>query len=77
MRQYDLALEKYWVTQSGYFRLVTTMALGMVITYGKLLYCYGVAEVNVDKKVSTLEYNISTVYDCFNNPFTADFVSQL
>ena len=47
----------------------------MGITYGKLLYCHGVAEGNVDKKISTLEYNNRTVYDCFNNPFTADFGS--
>ena len=43
MPQSDLSLEKYWVTQSGYFRLATTMALGMGITDGKLLYCHGVA----------------------------------
>ena len=71
IRQYDLSLEKYWVTQSGYFRLATTVALGMVITDWKLLYCHGVAEGNKDKKISTLEYNNMTVYDCFDNPFTA------
>ena len=70
MRQSDLSLEKYWVTQSGYFRLTTTVALGMGITDGKLPYCHGVAEGNEDKKISTLEYNNRTVYDCFNNPFT-------
>ena len=51
MRQYDLLLEKYWVTQSGYFRLATTVALGMGITDGKLLYCHGVEEGNEDKKI--------------------------
>ena len=75
MRQSDLSLEKYWVTQSGYFRLATTVTLGMCITYGKLLYCHGVAEGNKDKKISTLEYNNRKFYDCFNNPFTADCVS--
>ena len=71
MRQSDLSLEKYWVTQSGYFRLATTVALGMGITDGKLLYCHGVAEGNVGRKISTLEYNNRTVYDCFDNYFTA------
>ena len=47
----------------------------MSITYGKLLYCHGVVEGNGDKKISTLEYNNRTVYECFNNTFTADFVS--
>ena len=45
----------------------------MGITYGKLLYCHGVSEGNVDREVSTLEYNKRTVYDCFKNPFTYDF----
>ena len=44
----------------------------MGITDWKLLYCHGVAEVNVDKKMSTLEYNNRTVYDWFNNTFTVD-----
>ena len=38
-----MLLDKYRVTQSGYFRLATTVALGMGITDGKLLYCHGVA----------------------------------
>ena len=50
MPQYDLALDKYRLTQSGYFKLSTTVALGMGITYRKLLYCHGVEEVNVGKK---------------------------
>ena len=46
MRQSDLSLEEYLVTQSGYFRLATTVALGMGITDGELLYCNGFAEGN-------------------------------
>ena len=37
IRKSDLALNKYWVTQSGYFRLVTTVTLGVGITDVKLL----------------------------------------
>ena len=51
MRQYDIFLEKYWVTKSGYFRLATTGALGMGITYGKILYCNGITEGNVDREI--------------------------
>ena len=51
------------------------MALVIGIKYGKLLYCHGVVEENMDKKISTLEYNNRTVYDWFNHPFTADFGS--
>ena len=75
MLQSDLALEKYWVTQSGYFRLETTVALGMVITDGNLLYWHGVSEENIDRKVSTLDYKNREVYECFNNTFTDEFYS--
>ena len=75
MRQYNVALEKYWETQSGYFRLATTVALGTDIADGKLLRCHGVAEGNVDMKISTSEYNNRTVYECFNNPFTDELGS--
>ena len=45
----------------------------MGIEDGKLRYFHGVAEGNVYKKISTLEYNNKTIYECFNNTFTADF----
>ena len=44
MRQSDLALDKYWVTQSGYFRLSTTVTLGMGIIDTKLLLCHVISE---------------------------------
>ena len=75
VRQYDLALDKYWVTHSGYFRFATTVVLGIGITDWELLHYLGVAEGNVEKKISTLEYNNRTIYDCFNNLFTVDFGS--
>ena len=53
MFQSDLVLEKYWVTHSGYFRLATTVALGMGITDGKILLCRGISEESVGKKIST------------------------
>ena len=77
VRQSDIVLEKYWVTQSGYFRFSTTAALGVGIIDGKLLYCHGVAEGNQDKKKSTSEYNNRTVYYCFNNIFTVVFLDQI
>ena len=51
MQQYGLNLEKYWLTQSGYFRLANTVGLGMGIAYGTLLYCHAVSEVHVDRKI--------------------------
>ena len=60
------------MTHSGYFRLATTVALGIGITDGKILFCRGISEGSVDKKISTREYNKSTFYDCFSNPFPSD-----
>ena len=40
MRKSDLALEKYRVIHVEYFRLATTVALGMGITDGKILFCH-------------------------------------
>ena len=75
MRQYNLALEKYWVTQSVYFRLATTLTLGMGIADGKLLLCHGISEGSLDKKIPMRQYNNRTVYDFFNNPFPDIFGS--
>ena len=77
MWQSDITLEKYWVPQSVYFRPVTTVALGMGINNGKSLFCNRVSEGNVDRKISTKEYNNRAVYDCFKNTFVDDFLSQL
>ena len=51
MCQYDLAIGKYWVTQSGHFRLVTTVSLGVGVTYWNLIFCHGIPEESVEKKI--------------------------
>ena len=50
MLQSNLVIEKYWVTHSGYLRLVTTVELGMGITDGRILFCHGISEKSVEKK---------------------------
>ena len=60
-----------WVTQSGYFRLVTTVTLGMGITYGKILLCHDISKQSKNKAISTREYNDKPVNDCFDDPFPA------
>ena len=72
MWQSYLALYKYWVTPSGYLRLATTVVLDMGITDGKLLFCRGISEGSVYNKISTIECINRTVYDCLNNPLSAD-----
>ena len=49
IQQYDLVIEKYWVTYGGYFILATTVELGFGITGGKLLFCHGISEESADK----------------------------
>ena len=75
MQKSDIALEKYWVTQSGYFILATTVALGMGITDVKLLLCHGISEQSKENNISMREYNDKTVYECFNNTFLFDYGS--
>ena len=72
MQQYDIALDKYWVTQSGYFRLANTVALVTGITYLMLLLCHGVPDQSKDKKIPMRKYNYRTVYECFNITFLVD-----
>ena len=47
--KYDLEVEKYWLTQSGYFRLAATVSLSVGITFGKILFCHGISEESGDK----------------------------
>ena len=73
MQQSDIELDKYWLTQSGYFRLAYTLELGVYIKDSNLLFCHVISEESMDKNISTREYNTRTVYECFNKYFTADF----
>ena len=70
--KYDLELDKYWVTQSGYFRLETTVSLGMCITDRNFLFCNGIPYQIRDRKLTMREYKKRTIYECFNNPFLVD-----
>ena len=65
-------IEKYLLTQSGYFTLSTTVVLGMGITYRKLLLCHGSSEGSVGKQILIKDYNNKTFYECFDNQFPGD-----
>ena len=43
IHQYDLALDKYWLDQSGYFMLVDKVTLVMGITGRGVLFCHGIS----------------------------------
>ena len=62
MWQSESALKKYWVTQSGYFRLADT----------KLLFYHGISDKIGYKNISMREYNKKDVCDCFKYHFPVD-----
>ena len=72
MQRYDLLINIYWVTQSGYFRFSTTVGLDMGITYGTKLFCHRISEEIRINKITIKEYNDRTVYGLFRNPFLVD-----
>ena len=72
MQRYDLALERHWVTHVGYFILSAAVAFGMEMIDGNHPFYHGISEASVDNKNPTREYNNRMVYECFNNPFSAD-----
>ena len=51
MWQYDIAIEKYWVNQNGYFRLETTVSLGLGILDGKISLYHGISEKSKEKTI--------------------------
>ena len=77
MRQYDLALDKYWVTYSGYFRLTTTVVLGMSSTDGKILFYHDISEVSVDKNIQLESTTIGRFMTASRIPFQIIVVAHI
>ena len=68
-RQSDLALDKWWITQCGWLRLYTTVAMGITITNCWKLFRYGVKRDHCDKLMGIREFLERIAQDCFNNNF--------
>ena len=71
-RKLDLALEKFWVTQFGWLRLCTTVAMEMKITNCWKLFRYGVKREHYDKFISIRELLEQITVDFFKNSSTTD-----
>ena len=71
-RQSDLALEKWWVTQCGWLRIGTTVAMGMSINNCWKLFRYGVKRDHYDKLIGIIELSERLAQYCFNNNFSSD-----
>ena len=68
-RQYDLKLEKFWVTQCGPLHLFTAVSMGMAITNLWKLFCYGVKRYHCDKLIGIRELSEQLTIYCFSNTF--------
>jgi hypothetical protein len=64
-RQYELALEKRWIVESGYFRIATTI-LGMTV-----IDCWRAYKHAMDKEITVKEFADRMAYDCLYNCHSA------
>ena len=70
--QSDLALENFWVTQCGWVRLCTTVAMRMAITNCWKLFRYGVKRDHHENLIGIREFLERLAQDSFKNPFSPD-----
>lgn len=64
-RQFELALEKHWVTHDAWFRLDTTF-IGLTVTDAWKLFKYGVGEMT-QKEMHILDFADRVAFDCIYN----------
>jgi hypothetical protein len=64
-RQFELALEKHWVTQDAWFRLNTTF-IGLTVTDAWKLFKYGVGEMT-QKEMPLVDFADRAAFDCIYN----------
>jgi hypothetical protein len=68
-RQYDLALEKHWVTKTGWFRLVTSLfGIGVVDCWNG--YTFHIGDNHRHKHIKLLEWVDIAAFDCLHNTFS-------
>jgi hypothetical protein len=65
-RQFELALEKRWVTQDCFFRVDTTV-IGMVVTDSWRAYKHALPTPAKKKELTIKEFAGRLAYDCINN----------
>ena len=72
LRQSDLALEKFWITQYGCLRLFTAVDMGMKISDCWKLFCYGIKREHHEKFIGIREFSERIAIYYFSNEFTKD-----
>ena len=68
IRQFETALERQWVTQDGYFRIITTI-FGMTVTDTMKGYRHHLPGLHRHKHVSTRFFNDMLCKDMLNNAY--------
>ena len=67
-----MSLEKFWVTQCGWLRLCTTVAMGTTITNLWKLFRYGVKRYHYEKLIGIRAFSEQLALDFFKNTFSTD-----
>ena len=68
-RQFDLKLEKCWLTHCGFFRIITS-AFGICVTDCWNAYRYHIDHRNHHKNIGIVKFASILAKDCLNNTFT-------
>ena len=75
-RQFELRLEKHWVTQCGFFRLITTL-FGMTICDAWHGYRHHLPLRHPHQKIVVLQFASILAEDCLENQFGTDQPSSM
>jgi hypothetical protein len=75
-RQFDLKLEKFWVTHDGFFRCITTI-FGMLLTDAWKAYMFHLNPNHRHKKISIRDFVKIVCKDMLTNPFTKKKESEI
>ena len=68
-RQFELCLEKHWVTQDGFFRIVTTL-FGVTVVDCWVAYRWHLHHNHRHKNISLIDYVNMATYDLIHNPYS-------
>ena len=66
----DMALEQFWVIQSCWISLCTTVDMYSTINNLCKLFCYGVQIDHYEKIIGIRDFLELIALDCFNTPFS-------
>jgi hypothetical protein len=75
-RQFDLKLEKHWLTNNGYFRIITTL-FGMMVTDAWNAYRYHLDYRHRHKNIPIAKFPSILCKDCLYNGFSKESSKEM